>query len=530
MIKKLVSVILSALFILSLFTACKSREEKRREALEELYGNDGIITDKQDEEEDEDSAGSIPTTFALPYSGEDSFNPYLCTTTINNTVCDLVFDSLVKVNQDYTITLSMAKSVSIEGSNIVVELAPSLLFSDGSAVTVYDIVYSCNSARLNQNSHFYNQLASIIDCRQDGHKVYFTLSSPDCMADRLLDFPIIKRNSDTIFGVTPIGSGRYKFAKDNTGTYLALNPNWYGYSALSIAKIRLLEMPTLESIIYSVEIGTLSFFFSDLSENNFTNINAISNMVDLNNLVFLGINTNNGLLSQPEIRTAISCALDRDSLAIKAYTGRALAATGPFTPNWDKAQEYQKNSTSAQKSKAESYLDSAGYVNVDQSGIRYNGNGRKLEFKLLISSENPNRSTCAQLIQQQLAAVGISVTIQTTTYEKFVAAVEAGNYQMYLGEYPVKSNMDISDLIGTEDAKYTYYHGSVPYTLQKSIKEWRQGTGDVKDIFELFDRTLPFIPVVYRQGLAIYTRTLKGSLVSTESDLFLNLSEWSMGG
>jgi len=524
LLKKIIAVLLAFIISISMLSSCESAAEKRREeVLQELY-QDEIGTTQEEEEIIEEDKNIIPTTFALPYSAEDFFNPYTCTTTINNIICDLVFDSLVRVDENFEVTYSMAKSVNVNLDTITVELKPGLLFSDGSAVTVYDIVYSCNMARLGENSHYKKQLETITEASHDGSKITFKLSEPDIMADRLLDFPIIKRNSDQIYGEIPTGSGRYKFASDKTtSSYLSINSNWYGYSELSISKILLLKMPSLESIIYSVEIGTLGFFYSDLSTNDFSNINAATNLVDLNNLIYIGVNTNNSTLSKNQVRQAINLGLNRDDLAIKAYTGRAVAALGPFTSSWKTAHEYQIGSETAERSLAEAELSSIGFVNLDENGILSDGNGTKLNFTLLVNSDNQKRVDCANYIKEQLAILGIGITVQAVDYNTYVYRINSGNYQLYLAEYPVKNNMDIMPLI---DEAYGYYHGPVPYYTQQAVKKWKDGTGDLAAVITNFNNEIPFIPVLHRQGLAVYTRTLKGKLISTESDLFYNFSEW----
>lgn len=529
LIKKILSAALAALLILSALTSCQSSAEKKREeALKELYQDKNITIRDEETVTSEEKKDVIPTAFALPYSGDDVFNPYTCTTTINNTICDLLFDRLVTIDDSYSLSYSMAKSVTVKDDTVTVELLPGLLFSDGSAVTVYDIVYSCNMARISEGSHYKKQLETITEVTHKNNKIYFKLNQPDVMAGYLLDFPIIKRNSDQVYGVTPIGSGRYKFASDPTsGTSLSINSNWHGYSTLSISQILLLKMPSLESIIYSVEIGTLGFFYSDLTSNDFTNINAVTNLVDLNNLVYLGVNTNNKILAKDHVRQAINLGINREDISVKSYTGRALPALGPFTSNWKNANEFQTGSEQAERSLADAELSAIGFVNMDSGNVLSDGDGNKLSFSLLVNKENPKRVDCAKLIKEQLGVIGIEITVNEVDFNTYNSRISSGSYDLYLAEYPVKNNMDIMPLI---DSASGYYHGPVPYYTQQAISGWKSGTEDLSAVITNFNKEMPFIPVLYRQGLAIYTRTLKGKPVSTESDLFYNLPDWSITG
>ena len=232
---------------------------EREQLIEELYG--AVELESSDK-----TTGSNATTsnFMLAYFKDDTMNPYLCTSTLNATVGDLIYDQLITVNSEFEAEMVIAQKVEYTGSRaITVTLRDGIVFSDGTLLTGADVVYSFNAASQKAaegqpGSRYARALSVFQSCNYSENKVYFRLSEPDPRAYMLLDFPIIKAESDKD-NRTPIGSGRYVYISDVlTGTYLVRNEKWYNTKVSDVRRISLTSMPTVESIVNSVEIGTIS--------------------------------------------------------------------------------------------------------------------------------------------------------------------------------------------------------------------------------------------------------------------------------
>lgn len=71
----------------------------------------------------------------------------------------------------------------------------------------------------------------------------------------------------------------------------------------------------------------------------------------------------------------------------------------------------QSIETTANKEITIENLEKIGYNSVDANGIRKNSGGQRLEFELLVNSENRVRVFAAQLIANQLFEYGIKIRI-----------------------------------------------------------------------------------------------------------------------
>lgn len=521
---KMISSLLAALLLLMTAVGCDQGEASlsEREALrEELYGTVELPTG----DEEVTSYDATTSNFTIAYSKSDSLNPYFCTSALNMVLGDLMYDSLLTVNSEFEAEMVMAQSVTqLSGRIYQITLRSGVVFSDGTPVTGHDVKYSFEMAK-KETSRFSAQLTSITSCTSTDTTATFRIEKLDPRAYMLLDFPIVKQGTADVKDYIPVGSGRFYYHSDpETGTYLLRNQKWYSPDIPSVNRVSLVTMPTVESIIHSIEIGTVSYYFTDLRDGYPSRINSNYAMVDINNLIYIGINTNDSRLQNSDVRHAISYALNREEISSNAFGGRAYAATGPLTTSWPEAAAAQYGSTLSSEPTAISSLITAGYVNQDDNYIRYSADGtKKLAFNLLVNGDNDLQVAAAQSIVQQLRRVGINVTISQAGTADFRARVTTGNYQLYLGEYALLNNMDFSMLFTPGRG---YYTGPIPTDTINAYNNYLAGTHTLSDVMSSFESDLPFIPVCYRLGMVCYTRSLNANMDVTESDYFLNMHLW----
>lgn len=163
------------------------------------------------------------------------------------------------------------------------------------------------------------------------------------------------------------------------------------------------------------------------------------NKADSPRTATLYLNNGREPLNNVDVRTAIRDALDLESLAASVYEGAALPAKGVFAPSepWagDK-QEAPKQDVDA----AKKLLADAGYTAA-----------RPLEIIAIV--ERAEFADVAAVIQENLKAVGIPVSIQAKEYAAAEPAVLAGHYDMLLSQR--NRLIDIADPIGFLTADYT---------------------------------------------------------------------------
>ena len=131
----------------------------------------------------------------------------------------------------------------------------------------------------------------------------------------------------------------------------------------------------------------------------------------------------------------------------------------------------------------------------------------------------------AESIRNQLARVGINVDITEISGQGLIKRASEGKYHLYLAEYAVQNDMDIGRLFTPEEG---LYNGPVPYDSVRTYTNYRLGLGKLEDFIQSFEGELPFIPLCYRMGMAVYARSIEGVGEICEDQLFYDMQKWKV--
>ena len=93
-------------------------------------------------------------TINLLYSYTDTFDPYTAKNDKNIRLASLLYDPLIKTDNNFNAVNVLAQSVDTENNVCTVKLRDAV-FTDGSAVTSADVIYSYNLAK-NNPAYSYN--------------------------------------------------------------------------------------------------------------------------------------------------------------------------------------------------------------------------------------------------------------------------------------------------------------------------------------------------------------------------------------
>ncbi len=439
-----------------------------------------------------DSGTSIdsPRNLALPYSKEDTLNPYAATTEVNLNLAGLLYDSLTVIDGEFMPRLSLAASVTpTDATHLTVVLREGAVFSDGTAVTAADIKVSFDTARA---SAMYKELLKNVTAAspsRDGKTVTFTLAKGDPNAAACLSFPILKEGKTTVaIGEAPLGGGQYVYTVDDSGAYLAANPRYGKTPRYSTVQLR--HLPSTESMYYGLSSGNITYYYNDLNKGEPPRVSGASGRVNMNALIYLGVNPAFVSPDDPSMRRALSLLLDRATLASSACAGWAYAATLPFHQNWGAVRDIEPLFGKQDLAAATELLDAA---------------DRKIRaLELIYSLDSGNRATLVDAVRTQLESAGIRVTVTPLAYDAYMARLQSGQYDLHLGEIRLSANMDLSPLFGG-----TAHYGVIADgTAAQAYARYCAGEGTLQEFVTAFGEELPYIPLLWRCGFAGYDRRL----------------------
>ncbi len=473
--------------------------------------------------------------FKIPYDSSDSLHPYRSSSALNNALHTLVYDSLVKLDNDFTPVMSIASDIEIDGAVCTVTLKNGVRFSDGSPLTAIDVRYSIDCIR-SSSSLYASRLSSVSSYAvQDDRTLVITLQSPDSLFVNLLDFPVIK--SGTNQNNHPTGSGRYRYAEGeppqsassgeedvDADILLAANTEWHGGTIRTFTELYLTDYDYSQSLVYTLKSGAIDFAFTDLAQaQSSTNMGSSPIQVPLTNLVYVGVNNTSGVTSAASFRKALSLCLDRSQIVSEAFLSRATPSSTPFNPNMYATTELD-NQLNADAEGANSILDALGYTARDEQGYRLHGSNR-LTLSVLVNTDNFYRTQAARVIKENLSRVGIDCVITERNPADYLSAVRASDFSLYIGETRLYTNNDLSPFFSNDGA--LSYGGIANGTAASSYFSLRRGEIGYTYFSNAFFEQSPFIPLVFRNGVSFFTQTMSYNVKSSMSDPFFNIEDWT---
>ncbi len=448
-----------------------------------------------------------PRSFSLPYSKEDTLNPYAAATEVNAYLAGLLYDSLTVIDGAFAPQLSLAASVtSTDATHLTVSLKQGAKFSDGTAVTAADVKASFDTAR--KSAQYKELLGNVTAAAVDRKSgvITFTLAKGDPNAAACLSFPILKAGKNTTAaGEAPLGGGLYVYTVGDNGATLTANPH-YGKTP-RYATVTLRHLPSADSMYYGLASGSITYYYDDLNVGDTPRVSGARAKVDMNALTYLGINSGKAALNNATVRQALSLLTDRKVLAASAYAGWALPATLPFHPHWSGVKETESLFGGQELAAALEKLETA--------------EQKKLKFELIYSTDSANRGTLVDTVRTQLESAGIQVMVVPLAYTEYLARLKNGQYDLYIGEIRLTANMDLSPLFGGA-ARYGIAADSAAAT---AYSLYRTGEGTLQEFLTAFGEEMPYIPLVWRCGFAGHDRRM--SVVTPNGyDPYYGFANW----
>jgi peptide/nickel transport system substrate-binding protein len=135
---------------------------------------------------------------------------------------------------------------------------------------------------------------------------------------------------------------------------------------------------------------------------------------------FVGLNSQHPPLDKPAVRQAINLAFDKSNYLKAVFEDSAEPANGPYPPNtWSYAKELPGYAYDPAKARA--LLAEAGLADGFSTTIWTRPSGSLL---------NPNPSLGAQLLQADLAEVGIQAEIRVIEWGELIRRAKAGEHDL----------------------------------------------------------------------------------------------------
>lgn len=453
-------------------------------------------------------------TFSLPFARDDALDPYAAKSDCNRYLCPLIYESLYTISEKHSVQKQLAVNEIIEEGMITVTLGDAL-FSDGSALTSDDVVYSFNRAK--QSENYQNNLKNLLSAERKGSSVVrFTLQRNDIFALNLLTFPIICQKDNRL------GSGKYAF-EENAGEYtLEYNKNYAGDKP-NITRIALCECEDYSAAPKLFAEEKIDYLFETLADGNTRTAAVNTQKGRLGNLLFIGVNAKKGVLKNKHFRYALSLAINQSELCEQALEGFASPTATPFESEWEEIGSIVATAPISNSAEAKKAFKKAGCT-YDKMGITLMHDEKPVALEILVNSANNMKIALAEQIKTQLVNFGVNAEVKTTPLDEYNTAVENGNFELYIGEVKIANDFNFDCFFSPAGGAD---FGIETTDLQSTYRKYREGGVSLQDFITVFCDENPFIPIGYKYANVCLDQNVKTAGTITENNMYPQIEEWS---
>ena len=500
-VKRILSVLLCIAALCSVLSGCKNPESPY------VPTGDGLTWD--------DSPGSGTVTnpdnpeqsLTLTYYPDRTLNPFLCTDFTNRALFPLLFQSLFVTDRNYQVEPQLCKqySVSADLKTYTFYIEETVTFSDGSILTAEDVISSLNEAKLHD---FYSGRflhITSISLAEDGG-IVIKLDTPCQDLPMLLDIPIVPASQVT--EDRPLGTGPYYFDQTTLNTCLRRRTGWWFSAEMTVtaSTIALTKAESVTQIRDEFQFSDLDMVCADPGSDRYADYRCDFELWDCETGIFLYLacSESSRIFSDPEMRAALTYAIDRDYLAESYYRGFAHSASLPASP---KSPHYSQ-------SLAAKYAYDGQTLN---RVIREEGFLNE-EITFLVNSDDSLRLRVARAIGNMLTEAGFTVKMKEVPTNAYKEALIYRTFDIYLGQTVLSPNMDLSAfLAATGKLSYGGVDDVTAYFLNQQALE---NSGNYYNLHKTIMEQGIITPVLFRTYAIYATRGTLSGLTPARNNIF----------
>lgn len=550
-----ISALTIALSLLLSLTACGGHWDSSQ----------GSASDAAPAASDQSSGGaSEAQSFSLGYYKGEGLHPYTCSNTTNQNLMGLIYEPLFAIDPTFATEPCLAKSCTIQVTSAsgseeekdtegdasetgtegdetdqkdaskeekkkeqprskiagkttcTIQLRDDVTFSDGTSLSAEDVVYSLEQAQ-RKGSIYRERLSDVTSITASGSTtVVIEINAADAAFDSLLDIPIISRSG----GSNPIGTGPYVLnTKKGKAVSMTRNTNWWQEGTLPADTITLYAADDSDMMIFGFGSGSISMVNTDLTGTNALSYTGDYNVVDYptTSMLYVGCNTHSGPCQNQSFRQALYYVFDRDTLATKMLSGHAEPTVLPVSPKsklYDEklAETYAWSEETAKKKLAD--------------GHYYNQT-----LKLIVNKESAFKTAFAEEMKKELEAIGIKVQVEALAWDEFADALDERSFDLYLGEVKLKSNFDLTAVIGSNGN--LNYGGYQDKDLEKLLTKFQTAdkasrAATAKNLYKAVADAAATIPLCFKNHSVLTHWSANASIAPTQQNLFYHIAEWDL--
>ena len=503
-----------------------------------------MIYFRKDSNENFDTSNNVEQEYEvkdlrLGISNFDTINPLLSNNKEVLNIDKLVFEPLMKIDENYKLQNCLAKECSkTSATTYVLKIDNDKRWQDGSQVIAKDVQFTIDRLKEVGSIYSYNVEKVVSVEVLDSETLKINLSEEVPFFEYNLTFPIMCNNNyiGEDFRTTsklPIGTGMYKIeSMDDGNIVLKKNDKWWNANNVKtkIETIVIKKYGQIGEVYNNFKLGNVDIFNTSNSslEQYIGTIGYTKTEFKGRQYDYLAFNCEEDILQNPAVRKAIACVINKSNIVASVYNNQYYTADFPLDyGNYLYEENITKLNNDIEQAKKILIEDGWEY----KSGTwqkRENYYTKRLSFYLTVESENEERVLVAETIKEQLEDVGIKITIRKVSQSQYQKILESKNYEMILTGVYNSYSPDIRSFL-TGDNLQNYKNEEMDKLLNEvnNINDENILKEKYKRIQEIYYDQMPFVGLYRNKLYIVKSRSLSGEIKANNYFSYYNLETWN---
>lgn len=459
----------------------------------------------------------------------------------------LIYEGLFEYDEKLTLKTALADSYTYaaDDTSVTIQIKKGIQWQDGKELNADDVKFTIDaliSASYSNNTLYSSSVSNIKSTKLDGKDpysitIYFNNTSNIAMNN--FTFPIVPKHQfksvedakRLTSNFIPIGTGPYRVTEYNELSHIELQ-GYDGYHGGNVPSntLNLQIIPDKRDVINLMEVNNVSLTFSkDLDRDTvYTNKNVNVINFPSNEVELVGFNFRNAIMKNGKVRKALASAINTKDIIEGAYYKNGIENNTIYYPNYLGVPSDKTNNL-YDIVQAKKLLAEAGFVDRNADGLVEGPNNETITINILVNSEDQSRSAAAQMIRDNLAQLPIQTNLVSKEWNSYLADLESGNYDIYVGGYQLRDNYDLRFLLHTNYANPIGYSNlaldALLDRMESGISQ-KDRLATYTQINDILVNDLPYFCLLYKTYGMITSPALKGDINPLFFDLYRGCGEW----
>lgn len=460
------------------------------------------------------------------------------------------YECLLTVGQDGSLQPGQAETweTSEDGLTWTFHLRDGLKWSDGSALTANDFVYSwkrvCDpvvaapyaETVLGMVKGYEEAIAGNADALAvtaiDDKTLVVELNAPCSFFGSLAAFatlsPVqqatIEKNGDAwaTAAETYVSNGPFYMTEWVPGSHITFskNSNYWNADAIKLDRLKFVLMEDPNAAYSAYQTGEV-LLIKDVPTEEIPSLegNSEFNVDPIIGTYYLSVNTAKAPFDNVNVRKALSLAIDREYVANTLMQGTYSAASNFMGPGWidTDGTEFMSNANGGK-----AYIDTTNHeANVEEAKqlLADAGypNGEGFPSISYTTNDSAYHKVVAEYLQQAYAELGINLQVNIVEWPSFTPMRRNGEYDMarngWVGDYTDASNM--LDLLystnGNNDGKFNNADYDAAMELSRTTTDVEERSKALHTAEDILMEEAACIPLAYYNDFWLQSPKVTGS-------------------